>query len=90
VARRKHHHLAEQQTPQEKEGLAFRIARRLDRIFMPVVGGAQLGTGDEPEFRNRAEWTCPACSQPLSRHRFDDSQRGRMYCPPAAASPTGQ
>ncbi len=55
---------------------------RLERFFKPFVGGAQVGPATAPPTPPRPEWVCDVCHQPARAHRFDSSQRGRMYCPP--------
>jgi len=66
-------------TPRTSPGLFARLERRLK----PLFGGAQVTSIDAaptPLKRTR-EWTCDACGQLLRAHVFDDSARGRMYCP---------
>jgi hypothetical protein len=57
---------------------------RMEKFFKPFFGGAQVGPAQAPPTPARPEWVCDVCHQPASAHRFDSSQRGRMYCPPAA------
>ena len=49
---------------------------RLEDFLKPLFGGAQVGP---------AQCVCDLSHQPARAHRFDSSQRGRMYCPPTAA-----
>ncbi len=57
---------------------------RLENFFKPLFGGAQVGPAQAPPTPARPEWVCDVCHQPARAHRFDASQRGRMYCPPPA------
>ena len=57
---------------------------RIENFFKPLFGGAQVGPAQAPPTPPRPEWVCDVCHQPASAHRFDASQRGRMYCPPTA------
>jgi hypothetical protein len=59
---------------------------RLEELLKPFVGGAQLGPAQAPPAPPRPEWVCDVCRQPAHAHRFDSSQRGRMYCPPVTSA----
>lgn len=62
---------------------------RLNRIFRPVMGPAQLGPFGEPPLPPTAEKPCPLCAAPMSRHRIvrtaDMMTTTKMHCPPVAA-----
>ena len=58
---------------------------RLEDLLKPLFGGAQVGPAQAPPAPPRPEWVCDVCHQPARAHRFDSSQRGRMYCPHTAS-----
>jgi hypothetical protein len=53
---------------------------RIEHFLLPYFGGAQVGPVQAPPEPPRAVWVCDICHQPASGHRFDSSNRGRLYC----------
>jgi hypothetical protein len=56
------------------------IFGRIENFLLPFFGGAQVGPVQAPPEPPRSEWVCDICHQPTSGHRFDSSNRGRLYC----------
>jgi hypothetical protein len=71
-------------TRRDRGGDSLGVFGRIENFFKPLFGGAQVGPAQAPPTPPRPEWVCDVCHQPASAHRFDASQRGRMYCPPTA------
>jgi hypothetical protein len=92
VVAQRHHRPAEEPQPSGEvppggEGAGDQrlgLFGRMEKFFKPLFGGAQVGPAQAPPTPARPEWVCDVCHQPASAHRFDSSQRGRMYCPPTA------
>jgi hypothetical protein len=92
VVAQRHHRPAEEPQPSGEvppggEGAGDQrlgLFGRMEKFFKPLFGGAQVGPAQAPPTPARPEWVCDVCHQPASAHRFDSSQRGRMYCPPPA------
>jgi hypothetical protein len=88
----RHHRPAEEPQPSRgvphvNEGTGDKplgLFGRMEKFFKPLFGGAQVGPAQAPPTPARPEWVCDVCHQPARAHRFDSSQRGRMYCPPPA------
>lgn len=70
-------------------GMLRRVARRLDRGLLPVMGPAQVGAGYEEEpYRPDAKAACPLCGRRMDEHRIersaDQTHATRLICPPPA------
>jgi hypothetical protein len=70
-------------TRRGKDEGSLSVFGRIENFFKPFFGGAQVGPAVAPPTPPRPEWVCDVCHQPARAHRFDSSQRGRMYCPPS-------
>ena len=53
---------------------------RIEKFFLPLFGGAQVGPVQASPEPPRTEWVCDICHQSTSGHRIDSSKRGRLYC----------
>ena len=67
-------------SPRSRGRMWTNMFGRIENFLLPFFGGAQVGPVQAPPEPPRIEWVCDICHQPASGHRFDSSNRGRLYC----------